>query len=734
MKALIIDDPDNVKNSENLNNILNNGELREIGNKMCYIHSSNKSPRKIAEEIKDKYSDYLSTNNEDEKDSLLLFINIEGKFGYKCWRQSQAGVELLMWLRCKHKICNPIILYSFQSNQQLLKQKPENLIINSYGCYHYQLPVDFSKIVEKINKNNFKGVKDWYNLKNFLKPAVNLEVFRHRDANWWGVKCLWDVHKLIDTKWGNSKHGEYPPVLKEKLNDLNNVVAEFCYSFGNEKLNDVINDIKESTIKDLEEINNKLDKCKNEISEFSKSLSYLKDENVDLNNKIYIYNENASKDKINASFYFTEIRKIKEELNTCEDLINEAKTELKIKNEDLKSFGILESDLKKARSNIYECSRKYYSIFINNIEILRSSLLENNSKFKVLYIDDKANAGWKDILCKILNMGDNLTCITPEIEFKEKIDELYISVKQKYLNETDKPDVIFLDLRLFDETDLLIEENNKISGVILLEKIKTDFPGIPIIILTASNKMWNYELVIKLGADAYWIKEGLDNHFTPNESIRNYQRLLKIISILTGNEYRFFGKFIKKVEVIENKLNNNQLYEGRKTKLLEFVNDDFRKKEFIKLLKNSTYLFRSFLSNNIMNNHFFMEDNTLSLKSNSELCNIINKLGNLIELIHFKGKYEQNMTQTLKERGDFTALLILKFRNISSHYNESRDVTFDSFKIFCKLVMFWLENNFSTYKKNFDDLNNLNVDTLNKAINCYIEQSYYAKKYFSDFD
>jgi len=96
------------------------------------------------------------------------------------------------------------------------------------GCYHFQLP----NVFNKIKDGEFKGLekKDWPGLKKYLKPAFNIEEFRHREANWWGVKALWDVHKLIDTEWGNSSGKIYPDEIQKKLNEINNLLAEFLIS------------------------------------------------------------------------------------------------------------------------------------------------------------------------------------------------------------------------------------------------------------------------------------------------------------------------------------------------------------------------------------------------------------------------------------------------------------------------------------------------------------------------
>ena len=72
-------------------------------------------------------------------------------------------------------------------------------------------------------------------------------------------------------------------------------------------------------------------------------------------------------------------------------------------------------------------------------------------------------------------------------------------------------DVIFLDLRLLKEEDKVNQISNisDFTGTKVLRKIKDINKGIQVIIFTASNKVWNIEKLLEIGANGYYIKENI---------------------------------------------------------------------------------------------------------------------------------------------------------------------------------------------------------------------------------
>src|SRR5699024_5909359 len=105
--------------------------------------------------------------------------------------------------------------------------------------------------------------------------------------------------------------------------------------------------------------------------------------------------------------------------------------------------------------------------------------------------------GWKEVLEKA-DLKETLSldyALSYEMAL-EKIEESY--------------ELIFLDIRL-TEKDHLESNFENFTGFKILKKIKKDFLSAnfstPIILLTASNKIWNIEAFKQYGVDEFYIKE-----------------------------------------------------------------------------------------------------------------------------------------------------------------------------------------------------------------------------------
>ena len=98
---------------------------------------------------------------------------------------------------------------------------------------------------------------------------------------------------------------------------------------------------------------------------------------------------------------------------------------------------------------------------------------------------------------------------------------------------------LLLDLRLREEERGPVVRLDELSGARLLGQIRKKCPMLPIIITTASNKVRTFEKLMDLGADAYWIKQGVDEHRTGEDLVEDYARLLEIVSTATGDRYQF---------------------------------------------------------------------------------------------------------------------------------------------------------------------------------------------------
>lgn len=177
------------------------------------------------------------------------------------------------------------------------------------------------------------------------------------------------------------------------------------------------------------------------------------------------------------------------------------------------------------------------------IDLSKFSYKKKNKQEKILLIDDLAGKGWKQVLEETVTKNP--------IDIAENIEKAREKLKEKY-------DLIFLDMRL-GETDhkstLQVED---FGGFNLLKEIKNDFRNInfstPIILITASNKIWNIDKFKEHGVDFYYIKEHPNYVYSKEYSIENLRQLqdnfIKCIDINKNRSkiWELCNKIINKIE------------------------------------------------------------------------------------------------------------------------------------------------------------------------------------------
>lgn len=126
-----------------------------------------------------------------------------------------------------------------------------------------------------------------------------------------------------------------------------------------------------------------------------------------------------------------------------------------------------------------------------------------------------------------------------------------------------KPSVVLLDLRLGgkdrDEIRVPVSET---SGAWIARITRELDRGLPIVLMTASNKAHTFEAAMKLGIDAYWMKEGVGEHAPQGGSCRNYARLLELIAVAVGSQCQFLRRFSDQVEALKEKPERSLWWEG----------------------------------------------------------------------------------------------------------------------------------------------------------------------------
>ncbi len=132
---------------------------------------------------------------------------------------------------------------------------------------------------------------------------------------------------------------------------------------------------------------------------------------------------------------------------------------------------------------------------------------------KILLIDDNADCGWKELLENIHNCTVDKRISTVEVLAWQT------SAPEKF----DQYDLIYLDLYL---------EKGKAdskSALSALRFIKANFPHIPVIIFTASDKAWNLEEVLDKGADAMYTKESPLYYNNVEYSSKNFREFTNTV-------------------------------------------------------------------------------------------------------------------------------------------------------------------------------------------------------------
>lgn len=214
--------------------------------------------------------------------------------------------------------------------------------------------------------------------------------------------------------------------------------------------------------------------------------------------------------------------------------------------------------IKKARLSLYFRYVRALSLGTNDIENIIQGVESPSTPTslkkidavgkKILLIDDEADKGWGDVLCKML----------PNSEFKtiqEQVpDYEHLSNEAKKEIESGKYDLIFLDLRMngVAEEDTLRPDD--FSGMKILKAIKEQNKGNQVIMFSASNKAWNMKALLDAGADGYYIKESPEYAFPYSYSESNARELCASITrcLENGNLRDVYSKVKKIKELIQN--------------------------------------------------------------------------------------------------------------------------------------------------------------------------------------
>lgn len=198
---------------------------------------------------------------------------------------------------------------------------------------------------------------------------------------------------------------------------------------------------------------------------------------------------------------------------------------------------------------------------------------------KLVLIDDEWNKGWYLLLNHIAESSGFI--LLPPCKIKKEWDrkQLIEEVKKYVDAKENDADCYLLDLRLHDtdfDEEFLKKTKSRLSGFDILDQIKVKNRANPVIIFSASNKVWNFKSAVWNykdpktledieGAFDYVLKETPESVLKPDQS------------------YELYRAFVNSIR-ISFKLSELKKVEEKQRELLKLCSDVEPLNEFIKLV------------------------------------------------------------------------------------------------------------------------------------------------------
>lgn len=319
---------------------------------------------------------------------------------------------------------------------------------------------------------------------------------------------------------------------------------------------------------------------------------------------------------------------------------------------------------------------------ISKFQLLKEDDLKLNFEGKptVLYIDDEAEKGWKEIFEKILFYNNDIYFIHLGNEFSEKKKNEVVEFSFEQVIKK-KVDLVILDFRLHKEDfgDIPIQD---ITGYQILKRIKEHNKGIQVIIFSATNKIWNLQALQEAGADGFILKESPENNFDFDFTKQSVLNMIDKTSECLGMIFlKDINNIIKRIKNHLNSIPNNTNEGGLDGLMkMKFKNEIFIQLDIIyDCLKKSS----EDISTHIKDENSYLNLSFISIYKIVELINDYytdNSGRNLKSNATIVKKYDQNSNT---------------FLNITTDYPTTRD------KIY-SIINFELNSDSSIYVNNLN--------------------------------
>lgn len=189
--------------------------------------------------------------------------------------------------------------------------------------------------------------------------------------------------------------------------------------------------------------------------------------------------------------------------------------------------------------------------FVTFIEKLQSniglskSIYASTEELHIWFVDDQHANGWYKLINKILADSKVVLRALTGLEDVEMMLDL-----ASYDDDLIMPDVALVDLRL-SNNDQVIEayDADDLSGFQVVDLLLKHWSGLPIMITSASSKLWNMEKAIERGAVGYWRKsdeaEACEKNAVLTAFDINFQFIEKLTLALKKVRYKYIFRIIE---------------------------------------------------------------------------------------------------------------------------------------------------------------------------------------------
>ena len=199
------------------------------------------------------------------------------------------------------------------------------------------------------------------------------------------------------------------------------------------------------------------------------------------------------------------------------------------------------------------------SSFTTFIEVLQSkidlpkSIYISTENLQVWFVDDQQANGWYKLIKKIIPDSNVDLRAMNGLEDVKRMLHLC-----SFEGDVIIPDLALVDLRLSD-SDQVVEayDAEDLSGFKVVDLLLKHWSGLPIMITSASSKLWNMEKAIEKGAVAYWRKsdevegcEGKNAVLTAFDI--NFQFIEKLTLALKRTKYKYVFRVVESLRTKAN--------------------------------------------------------------------------------------------------------------------------------------------------------------------------------------